>query len=673
MKKAIRILYLLPAALLACNQPVTETTKPAIAFASFINLETNVVIPGTTDALPAKFIANVRSSDRKKVTTVQCFNGSTVTPDTAALRYVNSCVYDGVSGGSVTIKAEATNQDNLKSDVTKTVAIDSVFPKANTLRVGTNDLNPNSGTQFATTAALDSTLAFKLTSVDTDVLLTSIDRDGQTLVTSPNGSVQSELKIQNLTPFTVGLSVVDKAGNSTRYTVLVTVNKTDGDGIPPVANITSPGSTTPPTEVKETLNVAVNASDASGIQEVTLIANNNPVATTRPDNTSPTVAFSLDTLKFDNGPLELKAVATDKSGLSTTSGAITVIVKNIQAPVLQINSPGNGAEVSGFAPVSLNVRKRASAFTYASDITVRLIDYRGTTVETKIVAVNGQAGDTAAFSTLPFDLSAIPNDTYTITAAATVAVTADTVATRPISDTITIRNLNTNLQPPAAVVIHPVRANETQTVLPVFRQTRGFVVAELSDDKGITSVELRLTCDTCGANGPVNALEEYIGYVPPVLSTTAVLRYDADATPFLPDGDYTARIVTQDTEKNRNIQEVKLRIQRQSSYTTPFTAQLNFVANIVAGQLNPKEATLNLTNLDANKTYRIQYWIYDTQNKLVGVRQNTVSSTTSDGVGLGFVTEGTYTFFAQVQEVSATTPRVDSVSKTVNVVRNPSN
>ncbi len=656
------------AAFVACQTPAIPSVQPTVNFISFINTNSGLRIPGATSTVPANFIAEVSATvaDGSKITDVQCFSGDTRV--TTGEEYRTTCAYNSFNGSE--IKVTAKNSGGLTTTTPKTVTVDSISPKANTLQVGSKQFDPISGSQFATTATLDSTLVFKITSTDDDVLSTFIDKDGKTLTSSNSNSAQVDYSVKDTSPFSVGLYVVDKAGNVAKYAVSVTVAKVEGDGVAPTVSITSPNSSG--LEVKETLNVAVNASDTSGIQEVTLIANNNPVATTKPDNTSPTVSFSLDTLKFDNGSLEIRARATDKSGLSTTSSPVTVTVRNIQAPVLQINSPGNGAEISGFVPVSLNVRKRASNFTYASDISVQLIDYRGTTVETKIIAVNGQSGDTAAFSTLPFDLSAIPNDTYTITANTTVAVTGDTVGTRPASDTITIRNLNTNLQPPASVVIHPVRVNETQTILPVFRQTRGFVVAELSDDKGITSVELRLTCDTCGANGPVNALEEYIGFVPPVLSTTAVLRYDADATPYLPDGDYTARVVTQDTEKNRNIQEVKIRIQRQNNYITPFSSQLSRVENTTAGQLNPKEATLNLTNLDPAKTYRVQYWITGPNGSLVGVRQNTVFGVANDGVGLGFPGEGNYTFFAQVQEISATSPRIDNVSATINVVRNPS-
>jgi Bacterial Ig domain len=664
MKKIMRILYFLPVALLACNQPIVEQTKPAVAFASFINLETNVVIPGTTDALPAKFIANVRSSDRKKVTAVQCFNGNTVTPDTATPRYVAACVYEGVSGNSVTIKAEATNLDSLKSEAQKTVTIDSIFPKASTLKVGTNDLDPNSGTQFSMTAALDSTLLFKLTSTDTDVLSTFIDKDGQTLVTSPNGAVQIEYKVQDLSPFTVGLNVVDKAGNITRYTVLVAPTKIVGDGAPPLVNIASPNNVTPATEVNGTLNVAVNASDTSGIQEVVLIANNNPVATTKPDNTSPTVSFSLDTLKFDNGPLELKAFAVDKSGLSATSGAVNVVIKNIQAPILQINSPGNAATVNGFVDVSLNVRKRASDFTYQSDILVQLIDYRGDIAETKTIVVNGQPGTTNSFITpTSFDLSARPNDIYTIKATATVAVIGDTLPTRVITNSIDIRNLNQSEQPPAIIIQNPVRINETQTILPVFRQPFGFVVAEVSDNSGLASVELRATCTSCANGaGPVNALEQYVK-LNDVSFAQVALRFDAGGTPFLPNGDYTMRVVAEDSNGNRNIQEVKVKIQRDPAYV-----KLSYFREEgeATSDFKPGSGSCTVTGLATGKQYRAASW-FISPSGVYSFREDYVSGQSSVGIRSTFNAVGNWRCFTQVTNI--TDGLIDWVEDGFNVVK----
>ncbi len=668
MKPSLFLSVLGLAAVVACQAPSIPASAPTISFVSFRNTVSNIVIPASNNVVPANFIAEVSSSDRAKVTNVQCFNGALAVTSGAAYR--TSCSYTGVVG-STELRAEATNAAGLTGSTTKTVTVDSTPPVATGLQVGGTSFDPTTGLSFSTTVTLGASVLLRVTSAGSDVLSTFIERDGKLIASTSGNSTQFELNAQDSTPFSVAFGVVDKAGNVTRYTVLVSVNKITGDGTAPTVSVSSPIAGA---AVSGNLIVTVNASDAGGIDKVTLIANNNPVTTASPQAGSPSVSFALDTLQFENGSLELKAVAVDKSGLSTTSNAVLTSVNNIQGPVLSIASPTNNSAVNGLVPVSVNIRKRASAYTYASaaecaaaalpancgQVKVDLIDYRGTIVGTKFVATTNP-GDTNLFETSGFDLSAIPNDLYTFTATTYVVVATTTTATA-LSDSITIRNQNTSQQPPAIIIQNPIRVNELQTILPIFRQPFGFVVAELSDNSGLDSVELRATCDSCAAgSGPVNALEQY-----QKLTGTAAkvaLKFDADGTPFLPNGDYTLRVVAQDGEKNRNIQEIKVRITRDPNYV-----KLNY--DVVAGapttDFRPGSGGCTVTGLDASKQYRVASWFINPSGGY-SFRDDSITQQTTVGVGTTFNAVGNWFCFSQVTNV--TDARVDWVEGSFSVVK----
>jgi large repetitive protein len=658
-------LALLSILFVACPQPANKSA-PSISFASFVNTVSGVSIPGSSTTLPSNFVAQVKTGDEDKVVDVQCsLDGNKIT---SSIAYRANCAY-AVAGANATLSATATNPSSVSATTTKSVTIDNVAPTASSLQVGSSNFDPATGTSFNTTATLNTTSLLKVTSSDPDVLQTFIELDGKRLAEAAGNTVQYSLSVTNSSPFGLKFGVVDKAGNISRYSVLVSVNEIKGDGIPPVVSI----NPIIPTTVTGNLTVTVNASDTSGIKSVTLVANNNPVATATPQAGEPSVSFALDTVKFSNGPLELKAIAVDKTDLSTTSNVVNVTISNPQSPVLSIASPTNKAELSGRTVVSVNVLKRGD-FTYATtsqctaaslatdcgSLKVNLIDYRGTIVDTKTV-ITPAAGITQLFESDGFDLGAIPSDAYTISASTNVLVAGSTVLTK-LSDEIGITNKNTSQQPPAIIITNPIRVNELQTILPVFAQSFGFVVVNLTDNTGLASVELRATCDTCASgNGPVNSLEQNI-----LLTGSAadvVLKFDADGTPYLPNGDYTLRVVAQDTSGNRNIQEIKTKINRNPNYIKLVYAAFG-VENLSKG-FNPSSGTCTVKGLDATKRYRVASWFINPSG-VYSFRDDSVTNATEAGIGSAFNAAGNWLCYSQVTNV--TDARVDWVSSGFSVV-----
>jgi large repetitive protein len=651
----------------ACQQPVIKSA-PSISFASFVNTNSGVSIPGSSTTLPTNFVAQIRSGDEDKVVDVQCaLNGTNIT---AGAAYRANCAY-AVVGTNATLSATASNPSNLSNTATKSVTIDNVAPTATSLQVGSSNFDPTTGTSFNTTLTLNTTSLLKIVSSDPDVLQTFIELDGNRLAESAGNTAQYSLSVTNSSPFGLKFGVVDKAGNISRYSVLVAVNQILGDGTPPTVSIASPVSAV---TVSGNLIITVNASDSSGIKKVTLIANNNPVANTVPQNGEPSVSFALDTLKFENGPLELKAIAVDTSDLSTTSNAVNVTVNNIQGPVLSIASPSNNSKVSGQTTVAVNILKRASGFNYATpaectaaslasdcgSIKVDLIDYRGTIVGSKFITT-ANPGSTKLFESGSFDLSAIPNDFYTFRSSVNVIVAGETTPTK-LFDEVVIQNTNTSQQPPAIIITNPIRVNELQTILPVFGQPFGFVVVELSDNSGLDSVELRATCDSCASgSGPVNALEQYVNLNAASVAKVA-LRLDADGTPYLPNGDYTLRVVAQDTGSNRNIQEVKVKINRDPNYVK---LTYSIEPGLPSKKFDPGSGKCIVKGLDAAKRYRVASWFIDPAGKY-SFRDESVTNATEAGISSAFNQEGNWLCFSQV--VNVTDARTDWVQGGFTVV-----
>ncbi len=635
-------------ALAACNTPTDPITKPSVEFTGFVNTQSGVTIPANSTTVPANFVAVVRSSvssSADRISDVQCFNGAT--PVTTGVSYKTLCGYAGVNNGAV-IKATATSAGGT-SETSKIVTVDSVAPQASSIIVGGTTIANPTGTALSVIVTANSNVDLAVTSSDPDVLRTYI-KIGTNVIAQSDTNTTSTTVAVNTAPVTVVFGVIDNAGNVTQYTTALTINKVIGDGQAPTVSISSPiaGST-----VNGTLTVTANAADTSGIATVDLIANGNPIATSS-GVASP--SFSVDTTKFPNGPLVLAARATDKSGLVTTSSTVTVTVLNVLGPVLQITSPSNNAILTGAIPVTVNILKRSSDYTYVNDLSVEFFDYRQTSIGKRTIALSGQAGVTNNFTTASFDLNNFPNDLYTIKATVTVNVTGET-APRDISDTITVKNINTNLTPPAVIITHPVRlaTNQQQldtSPLPIFSQTSGFIVGAISDDKGIVSAELRLTCVSCGLLGPVDALEQYQAYTPAVTSATVLLSFDADGTPFLPDGIYTMRLVVQDNDNNRNIQEIKVKLARND-----LTCAATFGFPIINGpdnigdKLTPGSATASTTGLDNTHSYRVANWI----TAPIGLRTfgiNAFSGTTSVSFSSGFNTQGNWGFNTQLEDLN---------------------
>ncbi len=131
-------------------------------------------------------------------------------------------------------------------------------------------------------------------------------------------------------------------GRINAYAAIQELASTPIDNIPPNVSITNPieGST-----VSGTITVDVSATDNDKVSKVELYVDSQ----LQSQKTNSPYSFSLDTTKFANGPIQIKAVAFDPSN-NSNSAEITVNVSNIFdtiSPTVKITNPTNGATVSG--------------------------------------------------------------------------------------------------------------------------------------------------------------------------------------------------------------------------------------------------------------------------------------------------------------------------------------
>ncbi len=141
----------------------------------------------------------------------------------------------------------------------------------------------------------------------------------------------------------------DAAGNSTTSAaVMVAVDNTPPDTIPPTVTITAPAAA----EVGGLVTVAANAGDDVAVAEVRFTVDGLQLGT---DTTAP-YAIDWDTTLFADGLHTLGATAVDTSGNSTDAATRQVTVNNAPsidetAPTVSLTAPSTGP-VSGLVPVA---------------------------------------------------------------------------------------------------------------------------------------------------------------------------------------------------------------------------------------------------------------------------------------------------------------------------------
>lgn len=403
---------------------------------------------------------------------------------------------------------------------------------------------------------------------------------------------------------------VDFAGVSNPLNFTVNVGNTGVGGqtpvTPPAASpvpvITINGSATAPYSGNLNVTVSGNFDAASSVDRLILQTTDS---TGNVDNTSyvsnqPTATFSVDTSKFPDGNVSLKAIAITapdtKTGtvLRGESAIKAVAVQNITAPVIALASPTDGSTVTTTnMPVQVTVTRKNTAFSIpGNQMIVSLLDYRGQQVATQ--TITGVQDNVSGTYTTSFDVGGLPADIYTLSVKTSVLVAGTAPQTVTTIGHVTTKSVSLN--PPASIVRFPIAITKADgSRSPAFVDSGSGFLATVSDNLSIQYVEARIVgpyavgniepdgtkqCQSSGTplGTQVNVLLLNVpgaALLPYQTQDVFVANLDIDGSTYVPDSlpgqRYDLRVTVADNEGNRNIQCVPVVIQRNSPrpiYTT---------------------------------------------------------------------------------------------------------
>ncbi len=534
---------------------------------------------------------------------------------------------------------------------------------------------------------------------------------GQTLTTlgRQSGSTYSAV----YTPPQAGLYEVEYTAWDTAGNISSIIKRTFRYSVttPPIEKTPQPTFTvvgSGPYTGNMSVNVSGNIDSLGQIDRMILqITDKNGVV----DNTSYTTTqaqatFSVDTTKLANGEATLEVLAYTKSGLRGVSNPFPKVqIKNTLNPVLAVAAPSNGATlVTPTVLVKVTLTKSGdTAYTLDSQtVVINLMDYRGQMIAQRPAVPCAPSADASTYTcTTTFDMASLPADTYTVRTIARVDVIGGAV--NPVELTAESRfNTNTtSINPPAATISFPTAVTTANNLrVPARIDSGSGFFATVSDNTGIQYVEARIvgpysegSIETdgtrqCQASGSVIAGESEVNVlllnVPGAGLTSYqtqdvfVPKLDIDGSTYVPDSKvgqrYDLRVTTADTEGNRNIQCVPVRVERNLSRPSyQSVASTSPVSpNPTPGELTFTSGTWTLNNAPANS--RVVAIIF-ANGKQVGTEF--VAKTTGSPVSVSqtFSDVGVYSVSWLIEDMSTSGNSIGVVTSQgggfINVARNP--
>ncbi|MFO1307539.1 MAG: Ig-like domain-containing protein [Burkholderiales bacterium] len=310
------------------------TTSAAVPIVVSQSPTVSITAPasGAVYANPANITINASAADSDgTIAKVEFFQGSTLLCTDNASPF--TCAWNGVSGGSYSLTAKATDDQGA---TTTSVAIPIIVNQLPTVSL----TSPTAGSTFIAPA----TVNLAATASDADGTIAQVQfYNGATLLNTDAASPFA----YSWTPVAAGsytltaVATDNRSGSTTSAAVTITVCG------PPTVSLTSPSAGTYASPANFTLSA--NASSACGIQKVEFYDGASLIAT---DSASP---FSQSWNNVTTtGAHVLKARAYDNLGQFADSSTATVQVINNTAPVINSVSP-SAAQVIAGGSVSFSV------------------------------------------------------------------------------------------------------------------------------------------------------------------------------------------------------------------------------------------------------------------------------------------------------------------------------
>ncbi len=381
---------------------------------------------GDVFTTPVNITITTNASDPDgNIAKVEFFKGSVKIGEKTSAPW--SFTWSNVPEGTYNISAVATDNMNAKTPSAAVKITVNQAPRVTNQAPSVSIVKPVAGAVFTAPA----TIAISADATDNDGLISKVEFFQGTTKLGEKSSSPWTFNWNNVPSgsYSLTATATDNSGSKTTSSAVnVTVRAY------PVISITSPvsgSSFTAPANI----TIAANASDPDGkISKVEFF-----------NGTSSIVSLSAAPWTFTwndvaAGTYSLTAVATDNSGLKTTSTAITLTVKNSPPPVINqppvISISDIRPETSFFAPAKITI----SATATDPDGSVASVEFFNKTTSLGVIT-------SAPWSIVWND---VPEGNYSITAVAT-----DNLGAKTTSSAVSLTIYKKPNQPPAVSIVSP--------------------------------------------------------------------------------------------------------------------------------------------------------------------------------------------------------------------------
>lgn len=378
-------------------------------------------------------------------------------------------------------------------------------------------------------------------------------------------------------------------------------------------------ATDPNAAISNTLSVTVSANAASGVgvkQLILEVTDAKGIVTTTTVDNKETFTFNLDTTKYPDGALKLRAIAIDNQDRrGETAAATTVKVANAVSPTIRITDPLANAEVTGLTPIVVQIQQNNTPFTFVSSkATIEIVDSGDriiTTQEADIVKVND--GLWEARSQIDLNSPQYINGMNTVRAKTNVRLSgAATDST--ILATSTFVNKSRVDEAPALNIMMPAYYGSSTAQMPVLTR-KSAVFVQVSDSDKVNQINLRFVCDPVNVMPGQSCNTNVYSYNIPVgvagiqyrLFNTGILM---DGEPYLPDGYYTMRATATDETNLSSFREMRVEVNRSKNGIANLGYNGATPFELASSKLTPAGATWKIDGTTANYTRVIELF-YD--------------------------------------------------------------
>lgn len=572
-----------------------------------------------------------------------------------------------LTGGTYTLTVKATDDGGASTSAQTNFTVDATAPVLGTVALNGAALAEGASANLVVGAT--GTLTASATDNVAGVTL-NVYR-GSTLVGSGTGSVTADVSGGAAGSASYTVVAVDAVGNSTSRTFTVNYQASSKETPAPTPVLLINNTGTQP--YSNVLSITASAGVAPGVAVKQLILEvtdaNGIVDTTTYTAASENATFNIDTTKFPDGALRLRAIAIDATDQRGTSGVSTVQISNLVAPTLTIVTPANGGDVTGITDVTVQVRRNNTGFSFtteAGNIALDVIDSRGQLVTTQTGTLSKvNEGLYQAKLSVDFNATQYLNGTYTLRARTDVLLSGESTS-RTLTAVNKVSNLSQINVPPAVNIILPAfygsdTNNPQSSSRPVLTR-KSAIAVQVSDSDAIQQVQLQFTCDqatklstqTCNTsaynfNFPIGKA----GLFYRVFDTGVLI----DGQPFVENGNYVMRVTATDAAGNSNIKEINVLVDRSSAGIANLSPVVTTTYESAASKFTPASAIWQIQGTNVNPTRIISLW-YDSNGEglareiptLVGIETDAAPGSVI-GDGAAFNKAGSYRHDFLVQDL----------------------